>query len=429
MNYSETIEYLYSTLPMFTRMGNKAYKADITNIRTLCEVIGNPQQKFKSIHIGGTNGKGSTSHMLAAILQIAGYKTGLYTSPHLRDFRERIRINGEMISENKVVSFIEQNKSVLEQVKPSFFETTVAMAFEHFAKEEVDIAVIEVGLGGRLDSTNIINPLLSIITNIGFDHVDILGNTLKKIATEKAGIIKPKTPVIIGQKQTETTEVFNQVAQLMESKIVFASEGYHIQKIQSQYPQQLHIESINLNTLATNDIHLDLTGSYQLKNVTTVLTAVDELREQGFDISETDVQTALKQITKLTGLMGRWQTLSTEPLVICDTGHNEDGVQEVLKNIHNTAHNKLHMVIGMVGDKDSDAILTLLPKGAEYYFCQPNLPRAKPVTELAQEAQSKGLQGKSFLSVNEALQAAKESAQGDDLIFVGGSTFVVAEVV
>ncbi len=430
MNYSETIEYLYSKLPMFTRMGSKAYKADLSNTIAFCKKIQNPQHQFRSIHVGGTNGKGSTSHMLATILQTAGYKTGLYTSPHLRDFRERIRINGEMIAEEIVIDFVKQHQLDIETIKPSFFETTVAMAFKHFAAEQVDITIIEVGLGGRLDSTNIIDPLLSIITNISFDHIDILGNTLTQIASEKAGIIKSKTPVIIGEKQNEIADVFIQKAKQTNSKIKFADQEYQTRQSKEFNSEYLNIEySHHLHPTIANTLQLDLTGSYQLKNVATVLTAVDELRYQGFKITDECMHAALKQVTKLTGLMGRWQTLSTNPLIICDTGHNEDGISEVIKNIKSTPHHQLHMVIGMVKDKDINTVLKLLPRDGQYYFCQPNLPRAKPAKELALEAKSSGLHGEFFGTVNDALQAAKNRAKAQDLIFVGGSTFVVSEVV
>jgi dihydrofolate synthase / folylpolyglutamate synthase len=464
MNYPQTLSYLYSRLPMFTRVGSSAYKANLDNILAFCKNLNNPQQEFKSVHVGGTNGKGSTSHMLAAILQTAGYKTGLYTSPHLRDFRERIRINGEMISEEQVVSFVEKNKELIEQIEPSFFEATVAMAFDYFARQKIDIAVIEVGLGGRLDSTNIITPLLSVITNIGYDHMAILGDTLELIAYEKAGIIKPGIPVVIGEKQEEIAEVFSRKAKECGAKLVFASEEFEIQKatvskgVLSDKSQKLADESngnvdntapdllpltVMRSKMANQQIDkstnpqifkslnylLDLTGLYQVKNLATVLCAVDELRKQGFTITEERVQSALKQVKSLTGLMGRWQTLSTNPLVICDTGHNVDGIREVVKNIEAIPFEKLHMVIGMVKDKDISSVLKLLPQKATYYFCQPDIPRAKAAEELAKEAKVYHLEGNAYSSIPEALNAAKRNASSKDLIFVGGSTFVVAEVV
>lgn len=416
---------------MFSKSGASAIKADLTNIRELCTRMDNPHRKFKSIHIGGTNGKGSTSHMLAAILQTAGYKTGLYTSPHLRDFRERIRINGEMIPESEVVNFVELQKENIEEVAPSFFEVTVAMAFHHFAKQQVDIAVIEVGLGGRLDSTNIIDPLLSIITNIGYDHMNILGSTLEKIAFEKAGIIKPNVPVVIGEKQDETAAVFMKKAAACNSDLSFASESWNVTTNETAIPVK-KIRNLNVTDnlqLTTYSLQLDLTGTYQLKNIKTVLSAVNQLKRIGLKITPGDVETALKQVTALTGLMGRWQTLQEDPLVICDTGHNEDGIREVLRNIRETPHIKLHMVLGMVKDKDISKILALLPREATYYFCSPAMERAKPANELKTQAQCLGLNGESYPTVQDALREAKKNARSGDLIFVGGSTFVVAEVV
>mgnify|MGYP003575550460 CR=1 FL=1 len=434
MNYSETITYLYSRLPMFTKIGASAIKKDLTNTISFCRTLGDPQKKFKSIHVGGTNGKGSTSHMLAAILQKAGYKTGLYTSPHLRDFRERIRVNGEMISEEQVVEFVGTRKQTIETIEPSFFEVTVAMAFDHFANEEVDIAVIEVGLGGRLDSTNIITPLLSVITNIGLDHVNLLGDTLPKIAFEKAGIIKPGIPVVIGEKQKEVANVFLEKARQVGSPISFASERWDIslledKGVQSQELELLHLEATSKEMNGTLSLSLDLTGIYQLKNVKTVLEAVERLREQKFRIAADDVRSALSEVKNLTGLMGRWQVLGTDPLTICDTGHNEDGIKEVVKNLSSQKYDKLHMIIGMVKDKEIGKVLKLLPKDASYYFCQPDLERAKPYLELLLEARAEGLQGEGFPTVKSALEAARKAAGSGDLIFIGGSTFVVAEVV
>lgn len=412
-----------------------AIKPGLKNTIDFCQLLDNPQNKFKSVHIGGTNGKGSTSHMLSAILQTAGYKTGLYTSPHLKDFRERIRVNGKMIGENEVVHFVENYRKVIEEIDPSFFELTVAMAFDYFASEMIDIAVIEVGLGGRLDSTNIIEPVLSIITNIAYDHMDVLGNTLPLIAREKAGIIKPGVPVIIGQKQGEVEELFIEIAKQNKSALIFASDEWKIispesQKIDSDVLrvsiEQQHEFKKSFFIFTTLD--LDLTGIYQLKNLPAVLSAVVELRRQGLIISDTHIEIALKQVKQLSGLMGRWQILDIDPLVICDTGHNEDGIREVIKNIQFTTYEKLHMVIGMVKDKDITGILKLLPENASYYFCAPNLPRAKPAEDLLEEAVKQGLKGEAYSSVAEALHAAKNKASGKDLIFVGGSTFVVAEI-
>lgn len=434
MTYKETIQYLYSRLPMFSKEGKAAIKPGLDNIIKFCEKLGNPQNKFKSIHVGGTNGKGSTSHMLAAVLQTAGYKTGLYTSPHLRDFRERIRINGEMISEQEVIQFVESNKSQIEELEPSFFEVTVAMAFEYFAEQEVDIAIIEVGLGGRLDSTNIIHPELSVISNIGYDHMNILGNTLKEIASEKAGIIKANRPVIISQRQSEIQDVFINKASEMKSKISFASDEWEIRRSNTQKPStdllKVDINQKNKNsTFNFNQLELDLSGSYQLKNLCGVLSSLEQLKTKGYQIDDQDIITALSSVKSLTGLMGRWQTLSNKPLIICDTGHNEDGIKEVLKNIELSTFKKLHMVVGMVKDKDISKILGLLPKDAQYYFCQPDIPRAKSAVELHTEAMEFNLNGNYFESVQQALNAAKGNAAEDDLIFIGGSTFVVAEIV
>ena len=422
--YADTLHYLYAQLPMFTRVGASAYKKDLHNTLALCNALHHPEHKFKSVHIGGTNGKGSSSHMLAAILQTAGYKTGLYTSPHLRDFRERIRINGQMIPEQEVTNFVNSHQALFEEINPSFFEATVGLAFDYFAKQGVDIAIIEVGLGGRLDSTNVINPLLSLITNIGLDHQDILGNTLEEIAKEKAGIIKSSTPIIVGEKQAEIADVFENKAIEANAKILFASDCWTITPKETAPLLVVNAHSSKQNL----ELVLDLRGSYQVKNLAGVLTTVDELRQQGFKISEEHLKTALKQVTSLTGLQGRWQTLQQEPLVICDTGHNEDGIKEVLKNIANTPHQNLHMVWGMVKDKDVRKILELLPKKANYYFCQPNIPRGKPTEELAQEAQKYQLKGQAYASVAEADQQALSHAKPNDLVFVGGSTFVVAEV-
>lgn len=436
MNYQETIRHLYTKLPMFSRQGKSAIKPGLANTVCFCKHLNNPQYKFKSIHVGGTNGKGSTSHMLAAILQTAGYKTGLYTSPHLKDFRERIRINGEMITEQEVVQFVEEQMQFIEDLEPSFFEVTVAMAFQHFAKHQIEIAVIEVGLGGRLDSTNIINPELSIISNITYDHMNILGNSLEEIATEKAGIIKPGVPVIISQKQDEIADIFIQKALTQQATIEFASDQWHITKSKTQNKPKnllqvdiLEKKNSHPSSFSFDTLELDLTGSYQLKNLAGVLSAVKWLRMLGLIISDPQIETALKQVKSLTGLMGRWQILQHQPLVICDTGHNEDGIKEVLINIEQTSFLQLHIVIGMVSDKDISKILRLLPENATYYFCQPDMARGKPAQELREEALTFGLNGEVYGSILGALEAAKGKAGKNDLIFIGGSTFVVAEVV
>lgn len=438
MSYSETLAYLYSRLPMFSKLGDSAIKKDLTNTLKLCEFLGNPQEQFKSVHIAGTNGKGSTSNMLAAILQTSGYKTGLYTSPHLLDFRERIRINGDMIPENEVVEFVKQNKDFIEELKPSFFEVTVALAFLHFAERNVDIAVIETGLGGRLDSTNIIHPILSMITNISLDHTYILGDTLEAIAYEKAGIIKKDTPVVISEKAEATSSVFLDKANSTQSKIIFASDRWEIKTIGKVEENLLlqadrisiedKLESPIIKSSASSlNIELDLPGTYQTKNIKGVLSSVDELRLQGFKIPEHDLLYALNHVKELTGLRARWQTLSHKPLIICDTGHNEAGWSEVLLNIKQTPYKNLHMVIGIMRDKNSDKLLSIFPNNATYYFCNADFERALPAKELHEEAKLRDLSGEYYDNVLSALDAAVENAQAEDLIFIGGSTFIVAE--
>lgn len=413
---------------MFTRIGAAAIKKDLDNTILLCEHVGNPQLRFKTIHVAGTNGKGSTSHMLAAVLQKAGYKTGLYTSPHLKDFRERIRINGKMMSEDAVVEFTEREKDKIEEISPSFFEVTVAMAFDYFAAEQVDIAVIEVGLGGRLDSTNIITPELSVITNISLDHTNLLGNTLEEIAREKAGIIKPGIPVVIGEKQKESAPVFISKAEETSSELVFASTDLRLDDVRNE-GTHLVISVYKNNARIYRDLKLDLTGRYQLKNVLTVIQSIGMLNRNGFAIPEEAVYSGLSDTVEITGLQGRWQTISRDPLVICDTGHNIAGIQEVLQNIQATPYKKLHIVIGMLKDKDVSSVLQLLPATAVYYFCEPVLERALPAAELALQAGKFNLKGKVYESVIMALDAARNNADPHDLIFVGGSTFVVAEAI
>lgn len=407
MTYQETLDFLFTKLPYFTRDGKAALKPDLTNTLRLCEALGNPQHKFKSIHIAGTNGKGSTSNMLAAILQQQGYKTGLYTSPHLKDFRERIRINGAMVEEQFIIDFTEKIKPHIDIIQPSFFEITVAMCFEYFANEGVDYAVIETGLGGRLDSTNIITPILSVITNIGYDHADLLGDTLEKIAGEKAGIIKQNIPVVIGESSEATDAVFTAKASDMRADIYFADRNplYYNTSVQS-----------------------DLTGPYQTRNIITVLQAVDILKTQGVIIDNHSVARALRQVKQLTGFRGRWDILGNSPKIIADTGHNEHGLKPVMAQLANEQYRQLHMVFGMVGDKDRHKILPLLPKQAQYYFCKPDLPRGLDPAILAADCSALGLSGHIYPSVESALNAAKANAAADDLIFIGGSTFVVAEI-
>lgn len=420
MTYQETVHYLYSVLPMFQRVGASAYKSDLTNTLALCEALSNPHHKFKSIHVAGTNGKGSTSHMLAAILQSAGYKTGLYTSPHLKEFTERIRINGQEVSQQFVVDFVTRIKPHIERIQPSFFEITVAMAFDYFASQQVDIAIIETGLGGRLDSTNVITPILSVITNISWDHMDLLGNTLPAIAAEKAGIIKNHIPVVISETQPEVESVFTSKASETKSKIVFADKVYQVQKHEDIF--------LVRQSDAHFKIECDLLGTYQSKNITGLLAAIDELRLQGFSITKEAVFDGLKNVTALTGLKGRWQKLNRNPLTICDTGHNEAGITEILNQLAELKFNKLHWVLGMVKDKDVSKVLKRLPVSAQYYFCQANIPRAMEATTLAQHAKEIGLTGNVVPDVNEAIHRATQNAAPEDLILIGGSTFVVAEI-
>lgn len=425
MNYQQTLDYLYSQLPMFQRIGSAAYKANLDNTLRICQLLGNPENKFKSIHIAGTNGKGSTSHLLASVLQSAGLKVGLYTSPHLKDFRERIKINAELISEQYIVDFVKKHKSDFETIEPSFFEMTVGLAFDYFADQKVDIAVIEVGLGGRLDSTNVIRPELSVITNISFDHTALLGNTLEKIAMEKAGIIKNGTPVVIGESQAEVKSVFNQRAKQLSAPIVFADEKY--QALNVHYSAAKLFLSMDVGKY--NNLQSGLLGMYQQKNICTVLCAIDALNSKGYNLSEAVIRDGIKNVITQTGLLGRWQILSQQPLVIADTGHNEAGIKEVLLQIKQTVHDQLHFVLGMVNDKDISKILALLPKNAVYYFCKAQIPRALNAEELAAQAATAGLKGNTYSSIAQALIAAKKNAKANDLVFVGGSTFTVAEVV
>jgi dihydrofolate synthase/folylpolyglutamate synthase len=405
MSYEATLQWMFQQLPIYQRVGKAAYKADLTNTILLANHLGNPQRKFKSIHVGGTNGKGSTSHMLASVLMEAGYRVGLYTSPHLKDFRERIRINGKMIDKNYVVEFIHNNKPFFEKHQLSFFEMTVGMAFSYFRDEQVDVAVIEVGLGGRLDSTNIIHPELSVITNIGFDHMQFLGDTLEKIASEKAGIIKTGVPVVIGESLKETRPVFLSKAMEQGAEILFA-ETHEIPK---------HLKT-------------DLKGSYQLKNLRTAYLALDLLKSRFPCISSDAISRGFLSVVQNTGLMGRWQILGEQPQVIVDTAHNKEGVREVMDQLSHQTYHRLLMVLGFVKDKDVEALLKLFKTEAEYFFCAPDIPRALPVEQLLSKAMGVGMKGQAFTTVKKALSAAKNKASDKDLIFVGGSTFVVAEV-
>lgn len=429
MNYQQTLDYMYSQLPMFQRIGSAAYKDNLDNTIAICKLLNNPENKFKSIHVAGTNGKGSTSHMLASILQSAGYRVGLYTSPHLKDFRERIKINGELIPEQYVIDFVSTYKNDFEKIQPSFFEMTVGLAFDYFANSNIDIAVVEVGLGGRLDSTNVITPELSIITNISFDHTALLGNTLEKIAIEKAGIIKKEIPVVIGETHPETKTVFETKAK--DSSITFADQLFEAKNIRqvNSLTYFLEMDVFKNNAIYLEKLQSELLGQYQQKNIPTVLTAIEQIEKKGFSITEQHIRDGIKTVVNQTGLLGRWQILSTKPLTIADTGHNEAGIKEVLDQIRLTPHHQLHFVIGMVNDKDITTILNMLPKNAIYYFCKAAIPRALPANELAEQANSIGLIGKTYSSVKEALTVAQKTAKLGDLVFVGGSTFTVAEVV
>lgn len=412
---------------MFSRLGAAAIRKDLINTVQLCEALGHPEQQFKSVHIAGTNGKGSTSHMLASVLQSAGYKTGLYTSPHLKDFRERIRINGEMISEENVTRFTERIKPYIESLEPSFFEITVAMAFDHFANERVDIAVIEVGLGGRLDSTNVIKPELAVITNIGYDHMNLLGDTLDKIAAEKAGIIKDNIPVVIGESIPETRPVFEDVAASKHAPLFFAQQHWEIHEAGSS-SGRLHCKAYHLPNREEHTYSLDLPGIYQLKNLATILESIEQLRNSGWNISEEAVRNGLSNVKLLTGLHGRWEQIAEHPAIILDVAHNEPGMMELVRQLQKESFNALHIVVGMVKDKEIDKVLQLLPEKATYYFTKAPIPRALPELELQQKAISAGLKGEAFPTVSEALEAARKRASHNDLILVCGSVFIVAEV-
>lgn len=428
MNYSETIEFLFSQLPAYHRIGKAAYKNNLDNTLKLDEFFGHPHRNFKSIHIAGTNGKGSVSHMTASILQEAGYKTGLYTSPHLRDFRERIRVNGEMISEKEVVSWVEKNLTIIEAVGPSFFEMTVAMAFDYFSRKNVDAAVIEVGLGGRLDSTNIITPLVSVITNIGHDHMDLLGDTIGKVAAEKAGIIKEGVPVVIGETQKLTTRVFMAKADSMHSVIAFADKEFtcRLGVIDPETLERSYVISDMAGRKRSEGMTI-LGGDYQEKNLVTVF-GLFKILEGLLNVSEENVRKGIRNVIVNTGLSGRWQIIGKDPLTICDTGHNKEGLEYVTKQLRRLP-GKLHMVIGFVNDKDLSKVLPLFPPHAQYYFTKASVARALDENILMKEANAAGLKGESYPDVMSAYAAAKIKASKDDVIFIGGSTFVVAEII
>jgi len=403
MNYPQTIDYLFTRLPLFSRIGAAAYKPNLDNTIRLCESLGNPHIKFKAVHIAGTNGKGSVSHMLAAILQMAGYKTGLYTSPHLKDFRERIRINGEMVSQQFVIDFTKKINPLIEEIEPSFFEITVAMAFDYFAREKCDVAIIETGLGGRLDSTNIITPELAIITNIGWDHMNLLGDTLQQIAGEKAGIIKDHVPIIVGEVLKETLPVFEKIAADKKATLHIASQKRQVLEWKWE-KHELVVEIAEEHKTDHKVYHLDLAGLYQAKNVLTVLEACTQLQQLGWNIESTVIRKALQQVKKLTGLHGRWDVIHEHPLVVLDVGHNEDGIKQLLKQIELTDHHELHIILGMVNDKEIDKVLKLLPGTAHYYFTQAQIPRALPAHDLYQKATIYELNGNYYPDVNTALK-------------------------
>jgi len=412
---------------MYSRIGADAFKKDLTNTIKLCEYLGNPQAKIKTIHVAGTNGKGSVSHMLAAILQTTGYKTGLYTSPHLKDFRERIKVNGEWVNKDFIIDFTERIKPLIEEIEPSFFEITVAMAFEYFASQKTDIAIIEVGLGGRFDSTNIITPELSVITNIGWDHMNMLGDTLEKIAFEKAGIIKSGIPVVIGEVLPETIPVFRKITDEKNAPLFIASKkskaiNWHWEKY------ELIAEIAEQNKTDHKFYHLDLPGIYQTKNLVTVLETCYQLKQKGWKLNDEQIQFGLKHTKKITGLHGRWEIIHQSPAVVLDVAHNEDGIKQLIEQIEVTQHHNLHIIIGMVKDKEIEKILSQLPKEAEYYFTKAQIPRAINENELAEKATTAGLKGKTFPEVNEALQNALQHCHSDDLIVICGSVFLVGEV-
>ena len=427
MTYAEALTFLFDQLPMYQRVGLSAFKKDLDNTLRLCKYLGHPEQQFRSVHIAGTNGKGSSAHMIAAALIAAGHKTGLYTSPHLKDFCERIRIDGRPISQQAVVNFVLNYQNYLSELKPSFFEMSVGLAFEQFAETKVDIAVVEVGLGGRLDSTNVIIPEASLITNIGYDHTDMLGETLPEIAAEKAGIIKAGVPVVIGDYNPETLPVFEQKAASENSEIILAQQKYRIEKKESTEQHQ-QIAVYENGALRFDDLKLSLTGSYQLWNLPGVLATIERLNEQGFAISDDNIREGLESVQKLTGLKGRWQQIGENPTIIADTGHNIEAFQEIINQISSYQYQNLHLVLGKVQGKAIDKILSLFPKDAYFYFCKPAVPRGMNVAEIAETADNNGLNYQTTPSVKDALRQALAKAQKNDFIFVGGSTFVVAEL-
>ncbi|MBS2213551.1 bifunctional folylpolyglutamate synthase/dihydrofolate synthase [Carboxylicivirga mesophila] len=428
MNYHETLDFLFAQLPMYQRVGKAAYKADLATTLALDDHFNHPHNAYKTIHIGGTNGKGSVSHCIASVLQEAGYKVGLYTSPHLKDFRERIRINGQMISEQAVIDFVGNHQNIIKELQPSFFEMSVAMAFEHFKQEAVDVAIIEVGMGGRLDSTNIISPEVSAITNIGLDHTAFLGDSLDKIAIEKGGIIKKNVPVIIGQTQKETASVFTSLADERGTNIVFADQQLKVSTATLSIDEKQVFQIYRDDQLAYADLKLDLLGTYQQKNILTALAIIEQLQKGSFTISKEHIYQGFEKVVSNTGLLGRWQHLGYNPRIICDTGHNLDGISMLVEQIKNTPHDKLHIVLGMVNDKDHAAVLGTLPKHASYYFTKAAIPRSLDEKVLQEMAERFQLNGHTYPDVHSALNEAKKNANPNDLIFIGGSTFIVADI-
>ncbi len=430
MNYDETIQWLFSRLPMYQREGQAAYKADLSNTKALLAKLGQPQENFSAIHVAGTNGKGSVAHIIASVLQQAGYKTGLYTSPHLRDFRERIRINGEMIPREKVVEFVGNYHNDFEKINPSFFEMTVGMAYQYFAEEKVDFAVLETGMGGRLDSTNISNPVLSIITHIDYDHTQFLGDTLEKIAVEKAGIIKKGIPVVIGRRQKETTPVFEKAAKDKNTPLIFAEDHFELRKIQTGDALEKHYDIWFENELYLENVNSPLLGNYQIENMATALQSIVELNQSGkISVEKETIREGLENTVANTHLIGRWQIISKNPLTIADTGHNRDGLTAIRGQLSETDYERLHFVLGMVADKNHEEVLALLPQNATYYFCKADIPRGLDAEILKEKAFKAGLNGSSYPSVRHAYNSAVNNAGPHDLVFVGGSTFVVAEVI
>lgn len=422
-SYPEALKYLYENLPMFQRVGVAAIKKDLTNTLKLCSILGNPEKAFKSVHVAGTNGKGSTCHMLASVFQAAGYKTGLYTSPHLKEFTERIKVDGREVSRQYVLDFVNRMRPFIDDIRPSFFEITVCMAFDYFAREKADVAVVEVGLGGRLDSTNVITPLVSVITNIGWDHMDMLGNTLAGIAGEKAGIIKEAVPVVISERQHEVEDVFLRTAVEKHAPLYFGSDAYHV--ISGTAPGLISI--VKSNDVVLENVNFPLRGNYQYRNLPGVMQTLDVLGGH-FAISAPQIRQGLEGVTAATGLKGRWQKLGDSPTVICDTAHNAEGIRLIVDQLSAERYARLFIVLGMVKDKDAHKVLTLLPREAMYFFCQAKIPRALDAHILQQEAAVYGLTGEVIPDVNEAMQAARRKARPDDLIFIGGSTYVVAEI-